>query len=396
MHDPHIRFGSGKFRVDSDGQVYAVGFATVAELESGDYNIPGTENWKLINATDNVQFEVDADHYPSANSSKSIVCQCSYKDTTASTSDYTAVFATSAGVNIGSAQTIDHIDGSISQSGNNTTITFAVAQSAAITNATNTFYIKFTHTASGLTMLKAFNVNLIILGADGAPGEQGPVGPAGADGKDGKDGKDGTSVTVKGSYNTIQELCQAHPSGNTLGDGYIVGLDLYVFTNGASGSGSLVGDWNDVGQFKGQDGQDGQDGKDAKRCFIVATTEVFKSTDGGTTYTPASSTITPYTQAVTYSSWAYSIDGGANYTTLNPSSLPTGISINGTTHALTVTNGSQVFSSVDTVTFKCSTNDNDVYDVLTITKVKDGINGQNGQDGQDGTNGINTATVYLY
>jgi hypothetical protein len=55
-------------------------------------------------------------------------------------------------------------------------------------------------------------------------------------------GEDGTSVTVKGSYNTLSELIAAHPSGNTLGDGYVVGLNLYVYTNAAGGGGSLAGD----------------------------------------------------------------------------------------------------------------------------------------------------------
>lgn len=40
LNDPHIRFGSGKFRIDSDGQVYATGFASVTSIEAGDYIIP--------------------------------------------------------------------------------------------------------------------------------------------------------------------------------------------------------------------------------------------------------------------------------------------------------------------------------------------------------------------
>ena len=40
LTDPHITFGSGDFRVDKDGQVYAAGFATISKLENGDYTIP--------------------------------------------------------------------------------------------------------------------------------------------------------------------------------------------------------------------------------------------------------------------------------------------------------------------------------------------------------------------
>ena len=203
------------------------------------------------------------------------------------------MFATSGGTTIGATETIDNIGGAISKSGNDTTITFTVSQSGKIVNATNTFYVKFTHNTSRLTMLKAFRVNLIILGADGAPGEQGPVGPAG------QDGKDGTSVTIIDSYPDEASLLAAFSPGDpstapNIGDGYIVDKDLYIYTGGP-GYGSQSTDWTDAGQIKGEDG------KDAKRCFIVATTEVFKSTDNGSTYAPASSTITPYTQAVTYS-----------------------------------------------------------------------------------------------
>lgn len=377
LTDPHITFGTGNFRVDRNGQVAATGFVTTSKLESGDYSIPGVENWKTIYATDVAQFEVSAEHYPPENAEKTITCQCSYKNV--KTNAYTATLVNSSGTAIANPSTIDGVKIQVSKtaSSNDTNIKFSVSQSAQIPNASNIFYVKFTHTASQLSVIKAFYANLIILGADGQQGEQGPVGPAGAD------GKDGTSVTVKGSYDTLSQLIAAHPSGNTLGDGYVVGLDLYVYTNAAGGGGSQTGDWNDVGQFKGEDG------KDAKRCFIVASSEVFKSTDNGTTYIPSSTTISPYLQSVTFSAWAYSTDGGNTYTSLS-GTLPSGITINNTTKVITLTNNSAVFNNADTVTFKCTTSDNNVYDILTVTRVKDGAPGSNGTDG------INTATVYLY
>ena len=67
----------------------------------------------------------------------------------------------------------------------------------------------------------------------------------------GKDGVDGTSVKILGSYNSESELNTAHPSGNEIGDGYIIQGDLYMWT------GTI---FENVGQIKGEDGKDGVDG----------------------------------------------------------------------------------------------------------------------------------------
>jgi hypothetical protein len=74
------------------------------------------------------------------------------------------------------------------------------------------------------------------MGQKGETGAKGPTGPA---------GKDGTSVTVKGSYNSLADLLQAvssHLVTPTLGDGYIIGNNLYVYTNAAGGGGTQAGD----------------------------------------------------------------------------------------------------------------------------------------------------------
>jgi hypothetical protein len=55
----------------------------------------------------------------------------------------------------------------------------------------------------------------------------GPTGPAGAQ------GSQGTGLTIKGVYSTLIALQAAQPTG-TVGDGYIVGSDLYI--------------WNAIGQ----------------------------------------------------------------------------------------------------------------------------------------------------
>lgn len=53
-----------------------------------------------------------------------------------------------------------------------------------------------------------------------------------------------SGLSIKGSYDSYEELIQAHPTGS-LGDAYIVGDDLYLWVNNA---------WSNVGQFRGEDG----------------------------------------------------------------------------------------------------------------------------------------------
>lgn len=53
-----------------------------------------------------------------------------------------------------------------------------------------------------------------------------------------------SGLSIKGSYDTYEELVHAHPTGS-LGDAYIVGDDLYLWVNNA---------WSNVGQFRGEDG----------------------------------------------------------------------------------------------------------------------------------------------
>ena len=230
LTDPHITFGSGNFRVDANGQISATGIATISQLESGDYNIPGVDNFKIESATDTVQFETDTNHYPSSNITKTIICTAFYKDI--ATSNYTATIVDANGNTIANGTNVGGIIISISKNQSITTISFTAASTRIITNTINEFFIKYIYNNTDI-LTKAYYANLVIKGQDGSKGDPGPAGPA---------GKDGTSVVIKGSYSTLSELITAHPSGNTLGDGYVVGLDLYVYTNAAGGGGSLQGD----------------------------------------------------------------------------------------------------------------------------------------------------------
>ena len=84
-------------------------------------------------------------------------------------------------------------------------------------------------------------------GATGSKGDKGDTGPAGAKGDT---GATGTGITIKGSYNTYEELIAEHPTGN-VGDSYLVNGSLYVW-NGAA--------WENVGNIKGEKGDTGSQG----------------------------------------------------------------------------------------------------------------------------------------
>ena len=84
----------------------------------------------------------------------------------------------------------------------------------------------------------------------GETGATGPVGPAGQTGQKGDTGATGIGTTIKGSYNSYQELIAAHPTGND-GDSYLVNGSLYVWLNNT---------WDNVGNIKGEKGDTGATG----------------------------------------------------------------------------------------------------------------------------------------
>ena len=79
---------------------------------------------------------------------------------------------------------------------------------------------------------------------------QGPIGPQGPQGEK---GADGTGVNILGSYDTLEELKAAHPTG-TIGDAYMVEANLYVWS-------STTRTWLDVGNIQGPQGLKGDTGE---------------------------------------------------------------------------------------------------------------------------------------
>ena len=94
-------------------------------------------------------------------------------------------------------------------------------------------------------------------GPKGDTGPEGPAGPQGEQGPQGPAGKDGTSFTVKGLYDSLEALQQAHPTGSA-GDAYAVGTAesnvIYIWDVDA-------GVWTSIGQMQGPPGEQGPQGE---------------------------------------------------------------------------------------------------------------------------------------
>ena len=120
----------------------------------------------------------------------------------------------------------------------------------------------------------------------------------------------------------------------------------------------------------GKPGVDGNNGKDAYSVKLISSSQIFKSSDGGVTFTPNTITITPIYQNCSHSKWEFSIDGGAtgNYVSQN-----TDFEVDvENTHTLTISSSSSVFTKdVTAVSLKCTTDKENVYDVITIAKIYD-------------------------
>jgi hypothetical protein len=79
------------------------------------------------------------------------------------------------------------------------------------------------------------------------------IGPQGPKGDNGEKGEAGTSINILGAYPTLADLSTAHPTGS-LGDGYLVGNNLAIWTT-ANG-----GEWIDIGLVRGPQGIQGVPG----------------------------------------------------------------------------------------------------------------------------------------
>lgn len=100
------------------------------------------------------------------------------------------------------------------------------------------------------------NIEGIISGKQSLSGnlvERGPQGPIGPQGPQGERGPQGKGLTILGTYASVEELLNAQPTGE-VGDAYLVGGDLYVWTETSLS-------WENVGNIQGPQGEKGETGE---------------------------------------------------------------------------------------------------------------------------------------
>lgn len=174
----------------------------------------------------------------------------------------------------------------------------------------------------------------------------------------------GTLPTVNGLTlsKTTDTITIKANTGTSLAD--VGSFDIIINADGKSFTKTFS--WSKSKQ--GATGATGASGANAKSVDIMASTQVFKSTDGGTTFTPNTITLTPSLQNVTFSKWQYSANGGSSWT--NVSSGSNGLTVSGDN--LQISKSSNLFTSANTtVVFKAITSDSAIYDTMTIVKLYD-------------------------
>lgn len=123
-------------------------------------------------------------------------------------------------------------------------------------------------------------------------------------------------------------------------------------------------------------------GAAAKSVKITASSTIFKSSDGGETYSPDTITLSPSLQGdISFSKWQYSVTGGSSWTDIKTGTH--GFTLSST--SLIISKNCDLFTSETTsITLRCLSSDEKYYDTITIQKMRDvkdadtsGVDGRN-------------------
>lgn len=149
-----------------------------------------------------------------------------------------------------------------------------------------------------------------------------------------------------------------------VGSGATISADAGTFTIPITLDGKTV---NKI--FSWSCGKQGVTGTSAKSVDIIANSQIFKSTDGGQTFSPETIKLTPTFQGgISFSKWQYSIDGGVTWKDVVSGNNGLDIS----SGVLTINKTSNLYTDTTTsITFKCISNNTSYYDTLTVIKLYD-------------------------
>lgn len=143
-------------------------------------------------------------------------------------------------------------------------------------------------------------------------------------------------------------------------------------TKGQEATNGFMGEKGNKGD-KGDTGDTGPKGDDALLVDIVPSAQLFKSTDGGTTFAPSEITLTPRLQNVSFSNWQYSVNGGASWETItNTTSSQTNCYYDNNNVLHIPVGYTQYTDSITAITFKCNASGAaSIFDTMTIAKLYD-------------------------
>ena len=127
-------------------------------------------------------------------------------------------------------------------------------------------------------------------------------------------------------------------------------------------------------------GSDGVNGSPASIVRIVPSALYFKSTTGQNgIFTPEYIYLYPRFQTVVYSNWQYSVNGGETWISAAGAN---GLSIgtyNSVANSLRISRNSSLYTDlVTSVSFRCNSNNNTIYDIVSIAKIYDVVDIQIG------------------
>ena len=246
LTESRIDFGSGKFRVTPDGDVYAVGYATVNDLSQTKQELEDEMTiFDVVLNTMSVIVPVNTDKKP------------------LTTKDYLVTFyGMFKGKKLNDAINISNLSSQVEGitiiPSNIGTITFKVDTTKAISNDTNDFEFKFGYSTDGkmYEVTKQISVVLASQGADGKPGEDGKNGENGAPGKSAYD------LWLEAGNTGSEEDYLASLKGKDGSDGAAGkdgedGKSAYELWLAAGNQGS---EEDYLNSLKGKDGEDGKEG----------------------------------------------------------------------------------------------------------------------------------------
>lgn len=174
----------------------------------------------------------------------------------------------------------------------------------------------------------------------------------GKDGIAGKDGVNGTTYYFHVKYSDDEGRTFTGNNGEDVGK--------YI--------GTLVdtveADSNNPADYKWAKMQ----GDDGAVCKIEYNSNTFNSTDDGNSYSPTSITLTPTFSNCTFLRWYYKKSTSSSWVAINTGTA--GLTYNATNNKITISYSSSLFNETNReVTFKLTTDNDAVFDIVTITKL---------------------------